>query len=72
MGCFIAGADIKMIEGCKTAEDAQNLSRECQEFFARVEGSSKPVVAAIMGPCLGGGLEAAMSCHYRVAVDGKL
>jgi len=70
MGCFIAGADIKMIEGCKTAEDAQNLSRECQEFFARVEGSSKPVVAAIMGPCLGGGLEAAMSCHYRVAVDG--
>ena len=36
-----------------------------------VEGSSKPVVAAIMGPCLGGGLEVAMGCHYRIAVDGK-
>jgi enoyl-CoA hydratase/long-chain 3-hydroxyacyl-CoA dehydrogenase len=36
-----------------------------------VEKSSKPVVAAIMGPCLGGGLEVAMGCHYRIAVDGK-
>ena len=36
-----------------------------------VERSSKPVVAAIMGPCLGGGLEVAMGCHYRIAVDGK-
>ena len=71
IGCFIAGADINMIESCKTAEEAQRLSRECQEFLQRVEDSSKPVVAAIMGPCLGGGLETAMACHYRVAVEGK-
>ena len=70
IGCFIAGADINMIESCKTAEEAQRLSRECQEFLQRVEDSSKPVVAAIMGPCLGGGLETAMACHYRVAVEG--
>ena len=60
-----------MIESCKTADEAQVLSKACQDFLARVEGSSKPVVAAIMGPCLGGGLEAAMACHYRIAVDGK-
>ena len=42
-----------------------------QDFLSRVESSSKPVVAAIMGPCLGGGLETAMACHFRVAVDGK-
>ena len=71
IGCFIAGADINMIESCKTAEEAQRLSRECQEFLQRVEDSSKPVVAAIMGPCLGGGLETAMACHYRVAVEGE-
>ena len=72
VGCFIAGADINMIEACKTADEAQRLSRECQEFLQRVEDSSKPVVAAIMGPCLGGGLETAMACHYRVAVEGEL
>lgn len=71
VGCFIAGADIKMIEGCETAEQAQTLSKGCQDFLAKVEQSSKPVVAAIMGPCLGGGLETAMACHYRIAVDGN-
>ena len=71
LGCFIAGADINMIEKCKTAEEAQTLSKGCQDFLNRVAGSSKPVVAAIMGPCLGGGLETAMACHFRVAVDGN-
>jgi len=70
LGCFIAGADINMIEKCKSAEEAQILSKGCQDFLSRVESSSKPVVAAIMGPCLGGGLETAMACHFRVAVDG--
>jgi len=70
LGCFIAGADINMIEKCKTAEEAQTLSKGCQDFLSRVESSSKPVVAAIMGPCLGGGLETAMACHFRIAVDG--
>merc|ERR1712156_888 len=70
VGCFIAGADINMIEKCKTADEAQALSKGCQDFLAKVEASKKPVVAAIMGPCLGGGLETAMACHYRIAVDG--
>ena len=71
LGCFIAGAHIKMIDGCETAEQAQTLSKGSQDFLAKVEQSSKPVVAAIMGPCLGGGLETAMACHYRIAVDGN-
>jgi len=47
------------------------LSKDCQDFLFEVEKSHKPVVAAIMGSCLGGGLETAMACHYRIAVDGK-
>ena len=69
-GCFIAGADIKMLEQCKTAEEATGLSKDCQDLLFEVERSSKPVVAAIQGACLGGGLEVAMACHYRIAVDG--
>jgi len=69
-GCFIAGADIQMLARCKTAEDATALSKGCQDFLFDVEKSSKPVVAAIQGSCLGGGLEVAMACHYRIAVDG--
>lgn len=70
-GCFIAGADITMIESCKTAEEAQALSKSCQDILFRIEKSKKPVVAAIMGSCLGGGLEVALSCHYRLAVKDK-
>ncbi|XP_023340375.1 trifunctional enzyme subunit alpha, mitochondrial [Eurytemora carolleeae] len=69
-GCFIAGADIKMLERCKTAEEATHLSKSCQDLLFKVEKSPKPVVAAIQGSCLGGGLEVAMACHYRIAVDG--
>merc|ERR1712165_269894 len=69
-GCFIAGADIKMLEKVKSAEEGATLSKACQDFLNEVENSSKPVVAAIQGACLGGGLEVAMACHYRIAVDG--
>ncbi|CAH1775025.1 unnamed protein product [Owenia fusiformis] len=68
--CFIAGADINMLEACQTAEEAETLSRDGQEMLAAVENSTKPVVAAIMGSCLGGGLEVAISCQYRIAVQG--
>ncbi|CAG0895777.1 unnamed protein product [Darwinula stevensoni] len=70
-GCFIAGADIKMLEDCKTAEEASKIVEDFQEIIRRVESSKKPVVAAIMGPCLGGGLEGAIACHYRIAVKDK-
>lgn len=46
-----------MLEKCKTAEEMTTLSKKGQEIFQHVESSEKPVVAAIMGSCLGGGLE---------------
>ncbi|RZB49918.1 trifunctional enzyme subunit alpha, mitochondrial, partial [Asbolus verrucosus] len=70
-GNFIAGADISMLEKCQTAEEVTNLAREGQEMLSAIEKSKKPVVAAIQGSCLGGGLELALSCHYRVAVKDK-
>ncbi|XP_038057492.1 trifunctional enzyme subunit alpha, mitochondrial-like [Patiria miniata] len=69
--CFIAGADINMLAACKTAEEVTELSTNGQKLLARVESSPKPVVAAIMGSCLGGGLEVALSCKYRIAVNDK-
>lgn len=71
-GCFIAGADIGMIESCKTKEEVVNLSKRGHEIFRRIESSRKPYVAAIQGSCLGGGLETALACRYRIAVkDSK-
>ena len=46
-----------MIESCKTKEEIVDLSQKGQLAFSKLEHSPKPVVAAIMGPCLGGGLE---------------
>ena len=42
-----------------------------QEFMQQMEDCKKPVVAAISGSCMGGGLEIALACHYRVALDTK-
>lgn len=70
-GCFVAGADITMIQQCETAEDGYKLSVEGQQIFNSIEKSSKPFVAAIQGSCLGGGLELAMACHYRLAVNDQ-
>ncbi|KMT66850.1 fatty acid oxidation complex subunit alpha FadJ [Catenovulum maritimum] len=66
---FIAGADIKMISACKTLNDAEELAKEGQSIFSRVEKAPVPFVAAIHGLCLGGGLEFSLACHYRVATD---
>lgn len=66
---FVAGADISMISACETAADAESLARQGQAMFDRIEQLKVPVVAAIHGPCLGGGLELALACHYRVATD---
>ncbi|XP_059516359.1 trifunctional enzyme subunit alpha, mitochondrial [Myotis daubentonii] len=70
-GCFIAGADINMIAACKTPQEVTRLSQEGQKMFEKLEKSNKPVVAAISGSCLGGGLELAISCQYRIATKDK-
>nr|CAD2150072.1 unnamed protein product [Meloidogyne enterolobii] len=66
---FIAGADIRMLEKCKSVSEAAKISSDAKVQFDKLENSKKPIVAAIMGPCMGGGLELAMACHYRIAVD---
>ncbi|NXJ32340.1 ECHA enzyme, partial [Ciconia maguari] len=70
-GSFIAGADIDMIEACKTAQEVTQLSQEGQKMLEKIEQSPKPIVAAISGSCLGGGLEVAIACHYRIATKDK-
>ena len=66
---FVVGADIKMLCAVSTAQDAERLSREGQAGFSRLEQIRFPVVAAIHGSCLGGGLEWALSCAWRIATD---
>lgn len=66
---FIAGADIEEFTQVKNREEAESLSRDGQEMLNRVANFPKPVVAAINGACLGGGLEFALACHYRVATE---
>ncbi len=66
---FIAGAKIEMVQAVRSAADAEKLAREGQAGFDRLERFPKPVVAAIHGACLGGGLEWAMACHYRICSD---
>jgi enoyl-CoA hydratase / long-chain 3-hydroxyacyl-CoA dehydrogenase len=66
---FIAGADITKLTACKSASDAERLSKSMQTQLFELEQGKKPVVAAIHGACLGGGLEVALACHYRIATD---
>jgi 3-hydroxyacyl-CoA dehydrogenase/enoyl-CoA hydratase/3-hydroxybutyryl-CoA epimerase len=66
---FIAGADIEEFTALTTQAEAERLSFEGQEMVSRVETLPKPVVAAIHGACLGGGLELALACSSRVATD---
>ena len=66
---WIAGADIDEFLTLRTAAEAEALSRNGQDLLARLESMRVPVVAAIHGACLGGGLETALACRYRVASD---
>ncbi|MBO1256086.1 fatty acid oxidation complex subunit alpha FadJ [Alteromonas sp. 5E99-2] len=66
---FVAGADISMLAECETAEDAETIAKGGQDVFNRIENMKATFVAAIHGPALGGGLELALACHYRVCSD---
>jgi len=68
---FIAGADIKMLQAAKTALDGQALSERGQRALDELSTFKKPVVVAIHGACLGGGLEFALACTARVASNDE-
>jgi len=70
---FIAGADIRIFATIKNREQSLERSESIHARLMRIEDATKPTVAAIHGTALGGGLEVAMSFHYRVmAPDAKV
>jgi 3-hydroxyacyl-CoA dehydrogenase/enoyl-CoA hydratase/3-hydroxybutyryl-CoA epimerase len=70
---FVVGADVEMLSRIKTAAEGMALARGGQQAMQRIEdlGKRKPVVAAIHGPALGGGLEMALAATYRIASDDR-
>ncbi|KKI91778.1 enoyl-CoA hydratase [Bacillus sp. SA1-12] len=70
---FSAGADIKEFLQVPSGDEFSKMAVKGQELFERIETFQKPIIAAIHGAALGGGLELAMSCHIRlVTEDAKL
>ena len=65
---FVAGADIRQfLEEVHSLEDARVLPNNAQLAFRKIEMMGKPCIAAIQGVALGGGMEFALACHYRIA-----
>jgi 3-hydroxyacyl-CoA dehydrogenase / enoyl-CoA hydratase / 3-hydroxybutyryl-CoA epimerase len=68
---FIAGADIHEFLKFESANQAAEASRSGQRLLQKIADMKIPVVAAIQGACLGGGMEVALACHYRICADDR-
>lgn len=68
---FIAGADIREFDNLTREKDVEDVIRQLTAVFDRIETMPIPVIAGINGYCLGGGLEFAMACHYRIATRAE-
>ncbi len=68
---FIAGADIRELQAIRSPEEGEALSRAGQAVLDELATLPFPVVAAVHGACLGGGLEVALACAGRVATDDR-
>ncbi len=68
---FLAGADVNAIAQIDTADQALRIIEEGQLLFQRIAWLTIPTIAVIHGPCLGGGLELALACKYRIARDNS-
>lgn len=66
---FIVGADIEVLRQFSEAKKAEDASKKGNDLLLRVSRFRKPFVAAINGTTMGGGLEVALACHYRIATD---
>jgi len=66
---FVAGADLHVLAGLITSRKGIDFAQLGQTVFNKLENFEKPIIAAINGACLGGGLELAMCCHFRLAAE---
>lgn len=70
-GCFIAGADLTLIQGVTDVGEATRMAERGQAICRRFESLKCPVIAVVNGSCMGGGLELAMACDHIIAVDDQ-
>ena len=68
---FIAGADIKTFDKVSEPGQAMEMLTRIHALFDRISNLQYPSIAAINGACLGGGLELALACHFRIATDSE-
>lgn len=66
---FAAGADLKRIAAFQTVEEVDAFVQRGNDVLSRLRSLSRPTIAVVNGACLGGGLELAMSCSYRLLID---